>query len=82
MNKVDINIKKQLSSDFMAAVTIHSDSGAQKEESVTISTFSPSICLCSNGARRHDLNFFKYLVISWLLLTICSANLPLKWANF
>ena len=33
-------------SQFMAAVTIYSDFGAQekKKKSVTVSTFSPSIC--------------------------------------
>ena len=36
--------KKQSSSDFMAAVTIHSNLRDKKMESVTASTFIPSIC--------------------------------------
>ena len=36
--------KEQASFNFMAAVTICSDSGAQKIKSVTVSIVSPSIC--------------------------------------
>ena len=36
--------KEQASFNFMAAITIHSDFGAQENKSVTISTVSPSIC--------------------------------------
>ena len=36
--------KKQASFNFMAAVTIHSDFGAKKIKSITVSTFSQSIC--------------------------------------
>ena len=36
--------KEQVSFNFMAAVTIHSDFGAQKIKSVTVSIVSPSIC--------------------------------------
>ena len=36
--------KQQASFNFMAAVTICSDSGAQKMKSVIVSTVSPSIC--------------------------------------
>ena len=35
---------EQVSFNFMTAVTIHSDFGAKKIKSVTVSTFSPSIC--------------------------------------
>ena len=33
-----------MSFNFMAAVTIHGDFGAQEIKAVTASTFSPSIC--------------------------------------
>ena len=36
--------KKQVSFNFMVAVTICSDFGAQKIKSVTVSIVSPSIC--------------------------------------
>ena len=36
--------KEQVSFNFMAAVTVHSDSGPNKIKSVTVSTFYPSIC--------------------------------------
>ena len=36
--------KEQTSFNFMAAVTVHSDFGAKKMKSVTVSIFSPSIC--------------------------------------
>ena len=38
--------KKQMSSDFMAAVTIQSDFGAQEIKSVIASTFTPSFYPC------------------------------------
>ena len=34
-----------MSFNFMAAVTVRSDFGAQENKSVTVSTFSSSICL-------------------------------------
>ena len=37
-------LRSKLSFNFMAAVTICSDSGAKKIKSVTVSTVSPSIC--------------------------------------
>ena len=33
-----------MSFNFMAAVTVHSDFGPKKIKSVTVSTFSPSVC--------------------------------------
>ena len=53
--------KKQSFSDFMAAVTIRSDSGSQEEEICsTISTFPPSICHAAIGLDVHDLRFFVF----------------------
>ena len=38
------SFKEQASFNFMAAVPVHSDFGAKKMKSVTVSTFYPSIC--------------------------------------
>ena len=43
----------------MAAVTIHSDFGAQERKSVTISTFSPSICYAVMGVNAMILDYFN-----------------------
>ena len=51
--------KKQLSSDFMAAVTIHSDFGVQEEEICHYFTFSPSICYAVMGADTMILDCFS-----------------------
>ena len=37
-------LSMKMSFNFMAIVTIHSDFGAKKIKSVTVSTFSPSVC--------------------------------------
>ena len=50
--------KKQSSSHFMAAVTIHSDFGAQEEEICHYFHLFPVYLPCSNGARCHNLSFF------------------------
>ena len=42
--------KEQASFNFMAAVTIHSDFGAQTIKSVTVSIVTPSICHEVQGA--------------------------------
>ena len=55
----NIPAKKQLSSDFMATVTTHSDFGAQERKSVVISTFSPSICYSVMGADAMILECFN-----------------------
>ena len=47
--------KEQVSFNFMAAVTIYSDLGAQENKSVTASTFL--YLPRSDGTRYHDLNF-------------------------
>ena len=36
--------REQVSFDFMAAVTVHTDSGAQKRKAATVFTVSPSVC--------------------------------------
>ena len=52
--------KKQLSSDFMAAVTIHNDLGAQENEICHyLNLFSLNLSW-SNGTRCHDLSFFFF----------------------
>ena len=33
-----------MSFNFMASVTVHSDFGTQENKTVTVSTFSPSMC--------------------------------------
>ena len=66
--------EKQMSSDFMAAVTIHSDFRAQEEEICHYFNLSPLYLLWSIGAGCHDLSCFFfvclfvcwYLVLSWL----------------
>ena len=50
--------KKQTASDFMAAVTVHSDFLAQEEEIWHYFHFFPLYLPWSNGARCHDLSFF------------------------
>ena len=52
--------KKQLSSDFAAAVTIHSDFRAQEEEICHYFHISPFYLVWSNGARFHDLSFKRF----------------------
>ena len=47
----------QSSSDFMAAVTVHSDFGAQEEEICHYFHLFPFYVPCSNGARCHDFSF-------------------------
>ena len=49
--------KEQATFNFMATVTIHSDSGAQVKKSVTASTFSPSICQEAMGPNATILVF-------------------------
>ena len=51
-------LKKQLSSDFMTAVTVRGDSGAQEEELYHSSHIFPFYLPCSNGAGSRDLSFF------------------------
>ena len=61
--------KKQSSSDFMAAVTIRHDFGAQ-EEDVHLSLFLPFPLLFAMqylGPDAMILVFFKYLVLSCIL---------------
>ena len=41
----------------MAAVTIHSDFGAQENKSVTVATFSPSMCYDVMGPDARILVF-------------------------
>ena len=48
----------------MAAVTIHSDFGAQEEESVTTSTFSPSISHAVMGPDAMILVLWVFLIFS------------------
>ena len=52
--------KKQLSSDFAAAVTIHSDFRAQEEEICHDFHIFPFYLVWSNGARFHDLSFKRF----------------------
>ena len=49
--------KKQASFNFMAAVTIHSDFGAQEKKIRHYFYFSPFCLLWSDGTRCHDLGF-------------------------
>ena len=50
---------KQSYSDFMAAVTIHSDFGDQEEGICPYFHLFPFYLLCSNGGRCHDLSFLN-----------------------
>ena len=84
-------LTRSKSSDFMAAVTIRNDFGAQVEEICHYFPLFPFYLPCSNGAGCHDLSFFffKYLVLSWLFHSAPSPSLrgilvplsflPLKW---
>ena len=56
--------KKQLSSDFSAAVNIHSDFRPQEEEICHYFHIFPFYLLWSNGARFHDLSFKLVLSLS------------------
>ena len=47
-----------MSFNFLAAVTVHSDFGAQ-ENKVTVSIVSPSICHEVMGPECHDLSFLN-----------------------
>ena len=53
--------KKQLSSYFMAAVTVHSNFGAQEEEICHYFHLSPFYLSSSIGAGCHDLSFYNSL---------------------
>ena len=64
--------KKQSSSDFMAAVTVCSDSGAQEKEISHYFHLFPFYLPCSNGAGCHDLSF----LIFNLKLPICCPPSP------
>ena len=59
--------KRQLSSDFMAAVTINSDLGAPKGEICHYFHIFPFYLPFSNGSRCHNIIIFflKYLVLRW-----------------
>ena len=46
-------------SDFMTAVTIRSDFGAQEKEICHYFHLFPFYLPCGNGARSHDLRFFN-----------------------
>ena len=50
--------KKQSSSHFMVAVTIHSDFEAQEEEICHYFQLFPFYLPCNNGGRCYDLSFF------------------------
>ena len=57
----------------MAAITVHGDSGAQEEESVTTSTFPPSICQEVMGP---DAVMLGFLIFSFkLALSLSSFTL-------
>ena len=56
-----IAFQEQVSSNFMAAVTVHSDLGAQEIKSITASTFSPSIC--------HEVMGLDTMILVFLLLS-------------
>ena len=56
--------KKQMSSDFMATVTIHSDSGVQEEEISHCFYIFPFHLACSNGAGCHGHSFVLSLGLS------------------
>ena len=55
--------KKQLSSDFIAAVTICGDFRAQEKEICSASTFSPSICIEVMGPDAMILVFFFFFFL-------------------
>ena len=65
--------KKQMSSDFMAAVTIRSDFGAQEEKICHYLHLFPFYLPWSNGARCHDLSFLIFSLK--LALSHCSFTL-------
>jgi len=56
----------------MAAVTIHSDFGAQEEEISHYFHLSPFYLLCSNWAGCHDLSFFSLVFSLKLALSLSS----------
>ena len=58
LSRFVIAFQEQVSSNFMAAITVHSDLGAQEIKSITTSTFSPSICHEVMGMDAMILVFF------------------------
>ena len=58
LSRFVIAFQEQVSSNFMAAITVHSDLGAQEIKSNTTSTFSPSICREVMGMDAMILFFF------------------------
>ena len=80
--------KKQQSSDFMAAVTICSDSGAQEEEICHYFHLLPFYLPYSNGAGCHDPNLIFSLKVALSLssLTVIkrffsSSSLSAMWPS-
>ena len=70
--------KKQLSSDFMAAIAVCSDFGDQEEELCHYFHLFPFYLPCSNRSRCHDLSF---LIFS-LKLALIHIRTPLPtWAS-
>ena len=74
--------KQELSSDFMATVTVRSDFGVQEEKSVTTFTFFPSICCAVIGPDAMTLVFLTVslklaLSLSFTLIKrlFCSSSL-------
>ena len=73
--------KEQMPFNFMDAITIHSDFGAQKIKFVIVSNFSPSICHEAMGLDVMIFIFFNvgfiylFIFISWRLTTLqyCSG---------
>ena len=64
--------KEQASFNFMTAVTIHSDSGAQENSLSLFSLFLHVFAI--NGAGCHDLHFFEGWVLSQLIQSPLSPS--------
>ena len=58
LSRFVIAFQEQVSSNFMAAITVHSDLGAQEIKYITTFTFSPSICHEVMGIDAMILVFF------------------------
>ena len=81
--------KEQVSFNFMAAVTIHSNFGAQEEKICHCFHFPPIYLLWSDETKCHDLSFLNVEFLSQLFHSplslssrgslVCLYFLPLEW---
>ena len=61
--------------NFMALVTVHSDSGTQENKSVTVSPFHPSIC-------HEVMGSYVMILVFWMLSFRPAFSFPSRGGLF